>query len=106
MLISVYVALLVLGVVLCVAGLVSGSAKLKLGLTVSLLLVSTIFFSVIGLESLNIEKEYCTTSSPISCVVQRHSEEGVGALFGGLVLFNIAMMFVYVLSGREKPSWD
>jgi len=120
MLEGIYTTLIVLGFFLLVGGLISGASKQKLGVTVSLLLLSTIIFSVLGLQSFNIEREYCenqvtqslingsTTNyaNQISCTTQQHVDEGLGILFGSMIFLTVAFMLLFILSGRDKSSWD
>ncbi len=59
MLLGMFITIIVLGFFFLVLGLVSGFTKKKLGLTISLLVLSASLFAVIGLESFNIEEQHC-----------------------------------------------
>lgn len=130
MLISIYIALILLAFVFLGLGLYNGAygSKLavesksgqgivyhsKLIITISFLLIAALCFMAAALNSLAVTVDHCenqitqtvvsgnttTYTNQISCETVRHPNEMLGALWGGLFIFTVAMLFVYVFKGE------
>lgn len=123
--ISTYAILIILAFSTLAAGICSGSygkrreikgemeiwRDSKIGVTITFLLISAILFLVIAYNSMDIGILHCenqvtkatsisesitTYTNQISCTTQKTSYEELAALFGSLVLFDAALVLVYV----------
>lgn len=124
MIIDIYLLLMVLGFIFLCLGIYSGSygartnqdgiQDSKIGATVSFLMLSMILFSLVALNSMSVETEQCvnqitgqegnstnlTYSNSLSCTTQRYTYEFLAYLFSGLALYDVVMIFVYVVKNN------
>ena len=124
MLLEIYIIIVILGFVFLGFGLHNGSygSKIsipdgqnyavlnKVGLTVIYLLLSSIMFTFLSFQSMDITTEHCenqitqteininttTYTNSINCLIQHHKNSYLAGFFGCMVVFNIVMLFVYV----------
>lgn len=126
MLLAIYITLVFLGFMLLAAGIYYGSSKTKMsgndqmgwnieeqakmGPALVYLMLSAILFSIVALQSMDITDSSClnqqvnittsgnTTSYLVDCQDTAYKLDYLGALFGGMVIFDIAMMLIYVIN--------
>ena len=120
MLMEMYLTLAVIGFAVFVTAILIGSyaREKKIGSTLTLLLICTIIFSVLAINSLSVTKQTCknqvtqteldadtnitTYTNQISCNNQRNPDQALGYLFAGLAALTIVLGFVYFFQGETQ----
>lgn len=110
----IYSVLTILTFAILCTGIYYGSFARKIepritGVAISFVLISAILSTILAFNSMSITETFCenhisstnTTgnlteyTNDLSCVTQRHSEQGLSALFTGMIFFEMFLLLYY-----------